>query len=288
MRSNSVSEKLTTAVLIALLTCFCAQENVLAGDADKAKNPEKRPLIGINVDIDEVPKQASVPSYYFEAIEKSGGIPVLLPPMKTNDLKEVLKKLDGLLLIGGADYPPACYGAKTEDKTKIMSSSRAEFDLHLIKAALDIPELPILGICAGCQLLNITEGGSLVQDIPSKFPQSKVIHGGSYDAKSGPRMHEVSFSKDSLLNRLYKQTSLSVPTSHHQCLGNVASGMKVVARTTDGLPEAIEQDGSRFIVGVQWHPERDFDNNKMLFAEFIRNAKNCSELLGTKPVAQKQ
>jgi putative glutamine amidotransferase len=277
MRSKSVTKRIMTAVLVASLTWFCVQKSAFADDTDKTKNVQKRPLIGINVDVNEVPKEASVPSYYFEAIEKSGGIPILLPPMKTSTLNEVLKKLDGLLLIGGADYPPVSYGAEPESKTNVMSSSRAEFDLSLVKAALNIPDLPILGICAGCQLLNITEGGSLVQDIPSKFPQSKVIHGGPYDAATGPRMHEVSFSKNSLLDKLYCKASLSVPTSHHQCLGNIASDMKVVARTSDGLPEAIEKDGSRFIVGVQWHPERDFNNNKALFAEFIRNAQNFPE-----------
>jgi putative glutamine amidotransferase len=273
MRSKSVVEKLAIVLLIALFACSSLQTAAFA-DAEKA---QKRPLIGINVDVNDAPREATIPSYYFEAIEKSGGIPVLLPPMKTSTLDLVLKRLDGLLLIGGADYPPASYGAKTESKTQIMSSSRSEFDLNLVKSALKIPDLPILGICAGCQLLNITEGGSLVQDIPSKFPQSKVTHGGPYDASTGPRMHEVSFSKDSLLDKLYNDASLAVPTSHHQCLGNVASGMKVVARTKDGLPEAIEKDGSRFIVGVQWHPERDFNNNKALFAEFIRNAQNFPE-----------
>jgi len=270
MRLKSIIERIITTVLIASFAGIYVQTSA---DASNDSHSERaRPIIGINVDINETPREASVPSYYFEAIEKSGGIPILLPPMQTSSLKEVLKKLDGLLLIGGDDYPPATYGAEIESKTKIMPSTRSEFDLSLIKEAMNIPELPILGICAGCQLLNITEGGTLVQDIPSKYPLSKVIHGGPYDAKSGPRRHEVSFSKNSLLDKLYGQASLSVPTSHHQCLGMVASNMRVVARTTDGLPEAIEKDGVRFVVGVQWHPERDYEHNKALFAEFIRNA----------------
>ena len=288
MRLKSGLDKMMTTMLVASLVWVYAQKAAGAGDENRLDGRERRPLIGINVDINEAPREATVPSYYFEAIEKSGGIPILLPPMPTSAWKEVLKKLDGLLLIGGDDYPPSSYGAAVENNTKTMPSSRAEFDLALGREALTMGELPILGICAGCQLLNITEGGSLIQDIPSKFPQSKVIHGGPYDAKSGPRRHEVSFSKNSLLDRLYGQASLSVPTSHHQCLGNIAAGMKVVAQTIDGLPEAIEKDGGRFVVGVQWHPERDYDHNKALFAEFIDNASKHSEHMQKEPVAQQR
>ncbi len=240
--------------------------------AAECSTPSPKPVIGINIDMGSNPHEASIPTYYFEAVEKSGGLPVLLPPLPAEDIPYALSKLNGLLLIGGDDYPPSLYGEKPEPKTSIMVKTRADFDVALAKAALAMPELPILGVCAGCQVLNITCGGSLVQDIPSHHPESKIVHGGPYDAKEGPHRHRVSFEPDTLLCKIYSGTPLMVPTSHHQCVGAVGQKLNIVAKSDDGLPEAIERSGGRFVVGVQWHPERDFENNKGLFAEFIRNA----------------
>lgn len=283
MRFKSTVQKMSFAfATIAMVSAFapdCASaQSGLQPPGVTVSESARKPLIGISLDISDNGKEASVPTYYYQAIEKSGGLPILLPPMPKDDLLVLLAKLDGLVLIGGADYPPDVYGDKIESKTRVMAQARADFDLMLAKTALTDSRMPILGICAGCQLLNITQGGSLVQDIPSKFPQSKVVHGGPYDGKSGPRMHEVSFVKDSLLGKLYANAPLPVPTSHHQCLNNVGTGLKVVATTADGLPEAIEKEGTRFIVGVQWHPERDYENNKALFAEFMKNASENKTL----------
>ena len=264
-------------ILLAIAICqgFFPPATV-AADAETGK-PARKPIIGINVDMSEKPRrEASIPAYYFEAIEKTGGIPVLLPPMPPSDIPAALSKLDGLLLIGGDDYPPALYGEQAEPKTSVMVAQRSEFDVALVKAALKMPALPILGVCAGCQVLNISSGGTLLQDIPSHHPESKIVHGGPYDAKQGPHKHQVSFEKNTLLARLYNDTPLSVPTSHHQCVGKVGDELKVVAHTEDGLPEAIEKTGDRFVVGVQWHPERDYENNKVLFTEFLKNASKNS------------
>jgi putative glutamine amidotransferase len=248
-------------------------------DANANDKAQRKPLIGINLDLSETPrKEASIPTYYLEAIKQSGGIPVLLPPMPSDDIPEVISKLDGLLLIGGDDYPPALYGEKPEPKTSVMLHERSDFDVALVKAALAMPKLPILGVCAGCQILNIGSGGSLVQDIPSHHPESKIVHGGPYDAKVGPHRHKVTFEKGTLLSRLYGDAPLSVPTSHHQCVGKVGQSLHIAAKTEDGLPEAVEKDGDRFVVGVQWHPERDYEHNKALFTEFLRVAsKNISD-----------
>jgi gamma-glutamyl-gamma-aminobutyrate hydrolase PuuD len=268
-KAAQISAVILTVTLMNWSSLNCANANEPA---------HRKPLIGINLDLSETPKkEASIPIYYFEAIEQSGGIPVLLPPMPAADIPEIISKLDGLLLIGGDDYPPSMYGEKPEPKTSVMLPKRSDFDIALVKAALAMPELPILGVCAGCQILNIGSGGSLVQDIPSHHPESKIVHGGPYDAKVGPHRHKVSFEKDTLLSKLYGDAPLSVPTSHHQCVGKVGQDLHIAAKTEDGLPEAVERSGDRFIVGVQWHPERDYEHNKPLFTEFLRVAsKNIS------------
>jgi putative glutamine amidotransferase len=265
---DSMRTRLVTVVTAAFLSGTASGAALAEESATNGK-----PLIGINVDLAESKrKEASIPSYYYEAIEKSGGIPILLPPMPERDLKPVLAKLNGLVLIGGDDYPPSFYGEKPEPSTSVMNPERSDFDITLAKTALQMPHLPVLGICAGCQILNIGSGGSLVQDIPSHHPESKIVHGGPYSAQEGPHMHKVTFERSTRLARIYDQASLTVPTSHHQCVGKVGSELSVAAKTEDGLPEAIEKSGERFVVGVQWHPERDFEHNKALFAEFIKQA----------------
>lgn len=172
-------------------------------------------------------------------------------------------------MIGGADYPPSLYNKETEANTSIMEKERSEFDVDLTRAALATPDLPILGICAGCQVLNIQPGGSLTQDIPTHHPESKVMHASRDGWKKGFNRHVVTFESDSKLGKIYT-APLAVPTSHHQCIDKVASGFKVVGKSADGLPEAIEKNDSNFVVGVQFHPERDYEANKALFAEFIK------------------
>jgi len=267
-----MSKLFASVLIVNLLLCGSMALSAGRALASQVSAAERKPLIGINLDITAKPKEASVPTYYFEAIEKCGGVPILLPPMPTADLARILPKLDGLVLIGGDDYPPSLYGENTEPTTSVMLSQRSDFDVALVKSAMAIPSLPILGICAGCQVLNISEGGSLVQDIPSHHPESKIVHGGPYDAGAGPHKHVVTFAKDSKLAKIYPCTSLSVPTSHHQCVGKVGGSLHVAAQTDDGLPEAIETSGERFVIGVQWHPERDFDKNKVLFDEFLKSA----------------
>lgn len=241
-----------------------------AAQADSGK--AQKPIIGVNLDLEGVEhKEGTISVLYYEAIKKAGGIPLLIPPVSKADLQEILPKLDGIMMIGGADYPPSLYNKETEPKTSIMEKERSDFDVELTKTALATPDMPILGICAGCQVLNIQPGGSLIQDIPTHQPTSKVMHASHDGWKKGFNKHEVTFETDSKLGAIYK-APLAVPTAHHQCIDKVAPGFRVVAKTADGLPEAIEKVGDRFVVGVQFHPERDYEANKALFAELIRVA----------------
>ncbi len=257
-----------TGLAIFALALFIASEPAKADPTSL----NTKPLIGINLDLEGVEhKEGTISVLYYEAIKKSGGIPILIPPISKQDLRELLPKLDGVMMIGGADYPPALYGKETEPATSLMEKERSDFDIELTKAALETEDLPILGICAGCQVLNIQPGGSLIQDIPSHQPNSTIMHSSHDGWKKGFNKHTVQFESDSKLGKIYG-APLAVPTAHHQCIDKVADGFRVVARTADGLPEAIEKTGERFVVGVQYHPERDFEANKALFAELIRLA----------------
>lgn len=232
-----------------------------------------KPLIGINVDIDTgPPRRATVQGTYFDAITKSGGIPVLVPPMPDADLKVLLERLNGVMFIGGSDYCPSLYGEEQDASVQLVAQERNDFDYNFVKQVVTETSLPVLGICGGCQLLNIGLGGSLVQDIPKVVPDSKVVHTSQSGWKNGWHKHTVNILADTKLSHIYGVKSVPVPTSHHQAVKAPGRGLVISARTEDNIVEAVELENRPFVIGVQWHPERDFENNKALFAEFVKQA----------------
>lgn len=242
---------------------------------------DMKPIIGINLDIkDGPPPEASVQTTYYSAIQKAGGIPLLIPPLPDDDISQVLKLVSGLLFIGGNDYCPSNYGENQHDTVSLCHRDREGFDLRLIKEALRTSSLPILGICAGAQLLNIALGGTLVQDIQSEFPDSEVIHTNSNGWSENPHKHAVRLQAHTELANIYKRTDLDVPTSHHQSIKVLGSGLTAVAWATDGVVEAVESKTRPFTIGVQWHPERDYETHRDLFEEFVLRCK--SELMLSK------
>jgi putative glutamine amidotransferase len=192
--------------------------------------------------------------------------------MNETDLSVIMKQIDGVMMIGGADYPPETYKQKAHPSVSLMKNARSDFDLRLVKAVLADKSMPFLGICAGCQALNIGSGGSLTQDIPSLKPDSIIKHSSPQGWKVGFNKHPVEIDKGSKLAESLGQTQMTVVTSHHQCVDTVGSGLEVVAKSPDGLTEAVEEKGERFVVGVQWHPERDYASNHKLFDELIHKA----------------
>ena len=130
------------------------------------------PIIALNTDVaGDRPCESSVENTYIEAIRQAGGIPVLLPPLASDDLSCVLSHIDGVLMIGGDDYPPSLYNEKAHPSVSLMKKSRSDFDMLLMQKVLADKTMPFLGICAGSQVLNIASGGSLTQDIPSARPE---------------------------------------------------------------------------------------------------------------------
>lgn len=239
-----------------------------------------KPVIGINVDVTAgPPEEARVQALYFDAVQKAGGVPLLIPPMPDEDLKIALDRLDGLMFIGGYDYCPSTYGEELDEATKaklnveLAHERRIEFDFKMIRFALEKQAMPILGICAGAQLLNIELGGTLITDIIHELPDSNVLHASKNGWQDGFKRHEVVLEAKSAIANIYKNTRIDVPTSHHQAVDKPGRGLTITARADDGVAEAVELAGRPFVIGVQWHPERDFDGNRSLFEAFI---KQCS------------
>jgi putative glutamine amidotransferase len=118
-------------------------------------------------------------------------------------------------------------------------------------------------------LININQGGTLVQDIKSHLPQSAVEHSSKDGWKKGFTRHDVLITEEGVLKQLFAQAKFGVPTSHHQSVRKVGENLRAVATAEDGVIEAIEMNGRDFVVGVQWHPERDYDTNRPLFDKLI-------------------
>jgi putative glutamine amidotransferase len=253
-----------------------------------------KPIIGLNVDVDVTkPEQVRIARAYFEAVQKAGGIAVLIPPSKPSAMRAILDRLDGVLLIGGRDYNPELYGGATDETVALLHPDRVKFDLALAREAIK-RNIPVLGICGGLQLINIALGGSLIIDIPSHF--ARRFAGGpsgyaqaasqagvknattalSHRAAEGQRRaeHPVEVVRDSLLHSIYKSVKIpATVSSHHQAIDRTARRLRAVAHAADGIIEAVEHRSKRFVVGVQWHPERDFAGNRRLFKAFVEACK---------------
>ena len=230
-------------------------------------------FIGINVDIEGAsPKKATIQANYYEAIARSDGTPVLIPPGSDKYVADLLGQIDAVLFIGGSDYSPTFYDEQTQATVELAHADRMDFDYRLLQHTLACPNLPVLGICAGCQIINIGLGGNLHQDIATDFPDSTVEHTSSNGWRSGFKNHAVNLQAESRLAKIYGQTRLAVPTSHHQCVKKLGIGLAATAHADDGIIEAVEMNERPFVIGVQWHPERDYAGNKALFDAFVRAA----------------
>jgi putative glutamine amidotransferase len=189
---------------------------------------------------------------YVASVQRAGSIAVLLPVDRRAPL-ELLERIDGLLLIGGADIDPAVYGARREPATESTYRERDEFEIALLNGALEL-ELPVLGICRGMQILNVALGGTLEQSLVAEDgsnPHRRVI--GSFEGTE----HVVTLEAGSLAARAAGEERHVARCHHHQAIGELGEGLHVSGRAADGVVEAIEMPDRRWVLGVQWHPEAD-------------------------------
>ncbi len=219
-----------------------------------------RPLIGITLDILEAVNSRGVREKRYwikqalaDAVSKNGGEPLLLPFIAgRGHARHLMGELDGLLISGGDfDIEPKRYGEMRRKECGPAVPERTESELMLLAAAL-AHNKPVLGICGGCQLINIHFGGTLYQDIPS---QKKSALGHSQTRPHARITHRVAIAAKSRLAAITGAASLGVNSTHHQAVKMPGRGLVPNAASPDGVIEGIEAVDGRFIVGVQWHPE---------------------------------
>ncbi|MEV6689279.1 gamma-glutamyl-gamma-aminobutyrate hydrolase family protein [Streptomyces sp. NPDC051130] len=217
-----------------------------------------RPLIGITTYVEESTRYgvwdlatSLVPSGYYELVQAAGGTAVLLPPDDPSRAGEVLSRVDGLVVAGGPDVDPVRYGAARDPRTGAPATVRDTWELALIGAAL-ASGAPLLGICRGMQALNVALGGTLIQHIDGHVHTPGVTSWHPVRPVAGTRYAAL------------VPQEAEVPTYHHQAVDRLGEGLVVSAHALDGTVEAIElPDPDRWVVGVQWHPERDKDTRVM-------------------------
>jgi len=234
----------------------------------------KKPWIGIPTRYHEKSEMAGQIRHYLDAVLWAGGLPLLIPSTGDRDvIREYVERAQGILLPGSpTDIDPARYGAAPHPKLGRLYPEREATDFAILDL-VELRNLPVLGICFGVQSINVHRGGSLIQDIPSVIPDHQP-----HDEDDGrpPARHMIQFPENSLIARLAGRPEVEVNSYHHQSVDGAGRNLRPVAFAPDGVIEAVEDTTGRFVIGVQWHPERGWKQDpfsQALFTSFIDEAR---------------
>jgi len=231
-----------------------------------------KPVIGVNADFrsakGDTPAYTYVSADYYDAILKVGGIPVILPPYQSEEeIEQILDILDGIVFVGGADLDPRRDGWMLHPTVRLQESRRESFDRCLMAKVAE-RRIPVFGIGAGMQLLNVSQGGNLFLHIPEDKPTA-LPHKDPLDPA---HRHTLELAQDSLMERVYGDGELRVNSMHHMAVDEVAPGFSITARCPDGITEAIECTmPDWFAIGTQFHPEAGTASalDVRIFEEFL-------------------
>lgn len=210
------------------------------------------------------------PQGFIDGIHQAGGVPILLPISPPELASSYISTIDKLLLAGGQDVTPFLYGEEPHPKLGMTSLPRDTFEMALIKEAIK-QNKPILAVCRGTQLLNVTLGGTLYQDL-SQYANWQVKH-DMFPTVPDFGLHSITLKGDSVLAPIFGEQT-QVNSYHHQAIKELAESLMPIAWSSDGIIEAVEsREGNTKIIGVQWHPELTQKNDpkeKHLFDYFVQ------------------
>lgn len=216
---------------------------------------------------------------YLRAILLSGAIPFVIPPIMPGAIDQILDNIDALFVSGGPDIDPSLYNKEPDEHVGPTNLMTDTFQLGLLREA-DIRQMPIMTVCRGTQLLNISRGGSLHQHIPVDFPESTINHsqaeGGAFAT------HDVKILEGSKIHRALDVTETKVNSFHHQSCERLGSNLEAIAWAPDGVIEGIQATDRDFMLGMQWHTEsqtRQADQQERLFRGLAEAAERRMEKL---------
>ncbi len=227
-----------------------------------------KPIIGISVDCKQDHQDArsggklTLNWNYAQAVSDAGGVPLIIPP--TADMDDVAQIIDGWLIPGGDDIDAKNFGEENHSAVQLQDPARFEAESWLYRAA--DKEMPIFGICYGCQFVNVIRGGTLTQHLPDVVGHSE---------HTGGTLQRYRLDNESKVAAIIGSGVISGKSYHHQAVRATGHGLKVIAKSDDGTVEAIEAIDHPWLVGVQWHPERTLDDHKTrkIFADFVEAAR---------------
>jgi putative glutamine amidotransferase len=237
----------------------------------ESKSDQRRPRVGITMRLELSTDRFYLGRHYSEAVEAAGAVPVhisLIP--QPEYISAVMDSLDGILLPGSdSDVDPLRYGAQPHPQLGIVVPVKDQTDL-LVLEEIERRNLPLFAICFGMQILNVSRGGSLIQDISTELPNAiKHEQGPPRDRPS----HSIKLDNNSLLATSAESGAAVVNSHHHQAIETVGENLKATAWASDGLIEAVEDTRpDRFALGVQWHPELGWQQDELsraLFKQFV-------------------
>ena len=243
---------------------------------------DQRPVIGIPTQtlqaIDGIPEglpHSWVMNYrYFLALTSVGGVPWMVPLLDSDEatLREIYERLDGVFLAGGVDMDPESYQAERDELCGRTDLPRDRVELLFAQWAMQEGK-PVFGVCRGMQVINVAAGGTIFQDCAAHFPNA-IKH--DYFPNAGHARdylaHPITLDRGTVLHRIYGEDEVLVNSMHHQGILRLGEGLVGTAWASDGLMEALEGTGDRFLLGVQWHPEMLIDKDagtRRLFKAFI-------------------
>ena len=209
----------------------------------------QNPLIGLTTYGRGADNRYTLPADYIDAVRRAGGVPLLIAPGESR-VEAILDVIDALVLSGGGDIDPSRYDGKRHDTNYSIDQERDTLELELARRVID-SSIPTLGICRGAQILNVVQGGKLIEHIPDEVGV-KVLH------RAPPRepvTHGVKLKAGSRLAQILGCDQFDATSWHHQALRGAAAGFDAVAHAPDGTIEAIEMPSHPWMIAVQWHPE---------------------------------
>jgi putative glutamine amidotransferase len=254
---------------------------------------KSKPVIGINSDFRPEKKDSFAFSWthagYFDSVTAAGGIPLVIPPLASDDdLKQIVRTLDGIVLTGcKLDLDPVRMGLDKHPSTRPMPTRREDFDRRLAKFAFDM-KVPVLAIGSGMQLLNVICGGTLFQHISEDI--LKPLH--HRDPVEDRLRHIIEIVPGTRMDTIYGPGEIRVNSDHHMAVDQLASMFKVSATCPDGVIEAYESADDRwFVIGVQFHPESHTASalDMQVFESFLDGCKeHAAEHPATIPFAARK
>ena len=233
-----------------------------------------RPLIGICSNYNLETEEYCLREYYVESLLRAGGGVILLPPVNNEEIiEQYLKLCHGVVFPGGGDIDPFYWGEPPRWELGEINPRRDYFEIKLAQEVI-ARKLPALGICRGCQVLNVAAGGTLLQDIDTTMAHQQK-------APRNYPFHDIVIKPNTVLSGILNASEIRVNSFHHQAVKHPGAGMGISAIAPDGIIEAIESREAPFILGVQWHPECMTDkSSEELFVALVRAAKDNANLTG--------